>query len=160
MQLNAAIMSFDPTIYTVSFFANSAEKTHLLSTQQAEAIQHDTLMRKVDDVEVYVAGGKVQAVYDWHGGGEWILSDDFTEKYVYEVQVAEIEREINSGLGYLCREVTAFKLACGLIVEHDKHDSSPYVLHGRQGGEIDRWADTRELAETVVDTLAEEAEQR
>ncbi len=152
-------MSFDPSIYDVSLFANRVEKTYELSTEQAEAIQHDTLCHVVADAEVYVAGGRVQAVYDWHEKDQWHLSDDFIKRYVYDVRVAEIEREINSGLFYLAEpEETAFKLACGLIIEHDIADEYPYVLHGPDGGEIDRWSDVHDLAESVVDHLIETEE--
>ena len=152
-------MSLDPCISDVSSFTSRLEKTYQLSTEQAEAIQHDTLRRIVDDTEVYVAGGQVQAVYDWHGKGQWHLSDDFFKRYVYDVRVAEIEREINSGLFYLAApEVTAFKLSCGLIIEHDVADEYPYVVHGSNGGEIDRCGEVDEIAEAVVDHLMETEE--
>jgi hypothetical protein len=149
-------MSYHPSIAEVSCFANRGEKSYRLTTEQAEAIQHDSLLRIVDDVEVYVAGGRVQATYDWHGKGEWQLSDGFIKRYVFDPRVAEIEREINSGLYYLAGpEETVFKLACGLIIKYDIHDAYPYVIHGPKGGEIDRWDKVSELAEGVVDHLLE-----
>ena len=150
------IMGFIPTTADVSFFLGKGQSV-TLSTEQAEAIQHDTLMRIVEGAEVYIAGGKVQATYDWHGRGQWQLSPEFYERYVFQVQVKEIEREINSGLYYLIQpEETAFKLTCGLVVEHDEHDDFCYVLHGHQGGEIDRYDNVPDLAAAVADELAEQ----
>jgi len=139
----------------VSFFVNRAGDPVTLDTEQAEAIQFATLRTLVDNVEVYSGGQKIQATYDWNGDGKWILSEAYHKRHVYDVQVAKIEREINSGIFYLAvPEVTAFKLRCGLIIEYDVNDACPYVLHGANGGEIDRWDEVHDLAESVVDELA------
>jgi hypothetical protein len=154
-------MSFNPSISAVSSFANRVAKTYALSTEQAEAIQHDTLVCIVDHAEVYVAGGWIQAIYDWHGKREWHLSDDFIKRYVYDVRVAEIERKIRSGLFYLAGpEETVFELAGGLLIEHDVHDAHPYVLYGPDGGEIDRYREVIDLAESLVDFLMEGEERQ
>ena len=152
------VSNFD--IAAVTYFANNHTGDVVLATEQAEAIQYATLRGIVDGAEVYEGGKQIQAVYDWNNDGKWILSESYHKTHVYDVQVADIEQEINSGLFYLAEpEQTAFHLKCGFIIEHDANDWHPYVLHGRNGGEIDRWPDVRELAETVVDTLAEEAEE-
>lgn len=146
-------MGFIPTTADGSLFLCKSQSV-TLSTEQAEAIQHDTLLRIVEGAEVYIAGGKVQATYDWHGRGQWHLSPEFYERYVFKVQVKEIEREITSGLYYLSQpEELAFELTCGLVVEHDDFC---YVLHGHQGGEIDRYDNVPDLAAAVADELAEQ----
>lgn len=142
------------TSSTLNQFINQHTAVEL-DTIQAERIQHDSLQRKVDGIETYVAGGEIQAVYDDYTN-RWHLSEDYQRRYVYDVVVAAVVREIYSGLAYLAEpEVTAFKLRCGLIIEHDKADAYPYVLHGSQGGEIDRMDNVEDLAEIVIDTLQE-----
>lgn len=143
----------------VAIFISQCQSGVELATEQAEAIQHGTIRHIVDDAEVFVAGQRVQAVYDWNGDGKWSLSESYAKTYVYDAWVSEIEREIHSGLFYLTEpEETAFKLSCGLIVEYDRFDAAPYVLRGHQGGEIDRWDEVRDLAECTVDWLMEEKE--
>ena len=147
-------------VSVVSLFVEKASKGVTLATEQAEAIQYATLRQIVEGAEVYQGGREIQAVYNWNNDDKWILSECYHDKYVYDVRVTEIEWEINSGLFYLVEpEETAFKLACGLIVEHNIDDRNHYVLYGRNGSMIDRWNNVRDLAETILDTLTAEAEQ-
>lgn len=150
-------LPFTLTLYTLGQFISQHPAVEL-DTIQAERIQHDSLLRIIDHTETYVAGNKIQAVYDDHTN-QWYLSEDYYKRYIYDVAVTEVVREIHSGLAYLAEpEVTAFKLRCGLIIEHDRADAYPYVLHGGQGGEIDRTDNVEDLAEIIIDTLEEQSE--
>ena len=150
--------------FALGMFALENSKTVQLDTLQAERIQHDYLKRVFDnEIEYYVSGRyeEIQAIYEWNtrtdGPDHWHLSEKARQRYVTQPAIDEIEREIYSGLNYLTKpEETAFKLTCGLMIEDDEHDASRYVLHGRNGGEIDRHDNVRDLAECVLDTLSEE----